>query len=254
MYAVNSTPRRVSGRDGLPAQRRPAPPAPAKQSMQLLTRFEGTCTAEGTLIAARAAITHKKNIGLLAQRRPATHALAKQSMQLLTRFGGTCTAEGTLIAACSANNAKKKHWAAWCSGAPHPPALAKQSMQFLTGFGAVYRLGSIYYRHMWRYLQAPKLLDARPGGEVPCAFLRYRHFQFWLGSQFATLGSQLGPQRPLRGPRGPSEAPQRPLLGPNWASEAPLGSQSGPQRVGSQFGLWIGINKTPSVGGATAVL
>ena len=73
MYAVNSTPRRVSGRDGLPAQRRPAQPAPAKQSMQLLTRFKGTCTAEGTLIAARAAITHKKKhwaAGAAAPRTP----------------------------------------------------------------------------------------------------------------------------------------------------------------------------------------
>ena len=61
------------------------------------------------------------------------------------------------------------------------------------------RLGSIYYRQMWRYLQAPKNLDRHfvavdwariifsPPGlavKVPCAFLRFRHSQFWLGSPF----------------------------------------------------------------------
>ena len=85
----------------------------------------------------------------------------------------------------------------------------------------------------------PHLFSLR---EVPYAFLRYRHVLFWLGSQFATPGSQCGPsdapqrpQRPQRplflchnlGLRGPSEAaetPQRPLRGPCWvtiwASEA----------------------------------
>ena len=74
---------------------------------------------------------------------------------------------------------------------------------------------------------------------MPCAFLRYHHFQFWLGSQFATWASiwaSEAPQRPQR--------PQRPLRRP---SEAPLGSQFGPQRLGSQFGLGIGIIKMPSV-------
>ena len=96
----------------------------------------------------------------------------------------------------------------------------------------VSRLGSIYYRQMWRYLQAPKILDrhfvavdgpafifSMPGLAVKC----HAHFcatatSNWLGSQFATLGSQSGPQGLLRGPRGPkgpSGAPQRPLLGLN---------------------------------------
>ena len=62
------------------------------------------------------------------------------------------------------------------------------------------------------------------------------------------------PQRPLRGPAWVSiwasealqtpQRPQRPLRGP---SEAPLGSQLGPQRLGSQFELGIGIIKMPSV-------
>ena len=86
MYAVNSAPQRP-GRNGLRAHRRPAPPAPAKQSVQLLTRFGGACTAEGTSIASCAAITQTKHFGLLAQRRPAPPALAKQSMQLLSKHG-----------------------------------------------------------------------------------------------------------------------------------------------------------------------
>ena len=72
----------------------------------------------------------------------------------------------------------------------------------------------------------------------------------WLGSQFATFGSQFGHQRPLRGPRGPtgpSEAPlgsqlghHRPLSGPRGPSEAPLGSQCGPQRLWVSFWAWEG--------------
>jgi len=114
---------------------------------------------------------------------------------------------------------------------------------------AVFRLGSIHHRHMWRYLQAPlfihrhkvavvwaRIIFSTPGGEVPCAFLRYRHFRIWLGSQFATLGSQFGPQSPIRGPEAP-EAPQKPLRGhswvPSWTSQAPQrprGPSEAPQR------------------------
>ena len=121
MYAVNSMPQCGSGRDGLPAQRRPAPPAPAKQSMQVLTRFGGVCTAEGTSIAACAANSQKKTHWDAGAARSAPPALAKQSMQVMTGFGGGCTAEGTSIAACGANKPPKSVMSGPCGGAPPPP-------------------------------------------------------------------------------------------------------------------------------------
>ena len=109
-------------------------------------------------------------------------------------------------------------------------------------------LGCFHHRHLWRYFQAlpnfrPPLCGGRLGPhlfplrEVPYAFLCYRHVLFWLGSQFATPGSQCGPQTPLRGPSwitiwasGAPQRPQRPLRGPSWvtkwALEAPLRPQS----------------------------
>ena len=95
---------------------------------------------------------------------------------------------------------------------------------------------------------------------MPCAFLRYRHFRVWLGSQFATPGSQYGHQRPLRGPSWVTiwasetpQRPQRPLRGPSWvitwASEAPQRPLLGHNLGLGGLGLILGLGGWRDCGG-----
>ena len=76
-------------------------------------------------------------------------------------------------------------------------------------------------------------LAARPGGEVPCAFLHFHHFQFGSGLKLPLLGLNLGLRGPSEAPEAP-EAPQRPLSGHNFGlrgpSEAPEAPEA-PQRA-----------------------
>ncbi len=115
----------------------------------------------------------------------------------------------------------------------------------------MFRLGSIYYRHMWRYLQAPKFLDrhfvavdwARIIFSTLCLAVKCRaHFCATTTCNLAWVSICHN-----RVSIWASEAPQRPQRPLRRPSEAPLGSQFGSQRLGSQFGLGIGIIKMPRV-------